>query len=63
MSETSSRLQRKFKVAASLLIIGLITEAVTLYWSKPTSFLFFIGVAGFLVATGIVIYLLAIVNE
>ena len=61
MAENSPRLQRRLKIAAYLLIAGLIVEAVTLYWSSPMSFMFFIGVSGALVGLGAIVYLVAIV--
>ena len=62
MDENSSRLQQRLKVAAYLLIAGLIIEAVTLYWSSPLSFMLFIGLGGTLVGLGIIVYLIAIVT-
>jgi hypothetical protein len=61
MAENSPRLQRRLKIAAYLLIAGLIVEAVTLYWSSPMSFMFFIGLSGALVGLGAIVYLVAIV--
>jgi hypothetical protein len=61
MDENSSRLQQRLKVAAYLLIAGLIIEAVTLYWFSPLSFMLFIGLGGTLVGLGIIVYLIAIV--
>jgi hypothetical protein len=63
VSEVAPRLHRKLRTAAFLLILGLIVEVGTLQWSNPTSFLFFIGVGGFLVAAGVAVYLLAIVDQ
>jgi hypothetical protein len=62
MTENSSRLQRKLKTAAYLLIPGLLVEVITLYWAHPTSFLLFISLGGILILAGIAIYLLAIVT-
>ena len=61
MAENTSRLQQRLKIAAYLLIAGLIVEAVTLYWSSPLSFMLFIGLGGTLVGLGIIVYLIAIV--
>ena len=61
MAENTSRLQRRLKIAAYLLIAGLLVEAVTLYWSSPLSFMLFIGLGGTLVGLGIIVYLVAIV--
>ena len=60
MAENISRLQPRLKIAAYLLIGGLIGEAVTLYWSSPLSFILFMAVAGTLIGLGIIIYLIAI---
>ena len=49
MTENTSRLQRKLKTAAYLLISGLAVEGITLHWAHPTSFLLFIGLGGILV--------------
>jgi hypothetical protein len=62
MTENLSRLQRKLKMAAYLLIAGLAVEGITLLWAHPTSFLLFIGLGGILVLAGVAIYLLAIVT-
>ena len=63
MDENTSRLQQRLKLAAYLLIAGLIIEAVTLYWSSPLSFMLFMAASGSLVALGIIIYLVAIVVD
>jgi hypothetical protein len=62
MTEKSSRLQRKLKIAAYLLIAGLAVEGISLHWAHPTSFLLFISLGGILVLAGIAIYLIAIVT-
>jgi hypothetical protein len=62
MTENSSRLQKKLKLAGYLLIAGLLVEATTLCWAHPTSFLFFIGLGGFLVVAGVAVYLIALVT-
>ena len=63
MKEATSRLHRKLKISGCLIMLGLLIEATTLYWSRPLSFLGFIGIGGFLVTAGIALYLLSIVNE
>jgi len=60
MDENSSRLQQRLKVAAYLLITGLMIEALSLYWLSPLSFMLFIGLGGTLVGLGIIVYLIAI---
>ena len=63
VSNAAGRLQRKLKIAAAMVTVGLIVEASTLYWSHPTSFILFIGAGALLVALGIAIYLIAIVRH
>ena len=62
MTEKSSRLQRKLKIAAYLLIAGLAVEGISLHWAHTTSFMLFISLGGVLVVAGIAIYLIAIVT-
>jgi hypothetical protein len=62
MTEKSSRLEHKLKIAAYLLIAGLVVEGISLHWAHPTSFLLFISLGGVLVLAGIAIYLIAIVT-
>ena len=61
MDEKPPRLQRRLKVAAYLLIGGLLIEAGTLYWFHPLSFMLFIGLGGTLVGLGLLVCLVAIV--
>ena len=62
MTENASRLQRKLKTAAYLLVAGLAVEGISLNWAHPTSLLLFIILGGILVVAGIVIYLIALVT-
>jgi predicted membrane channel-forming protein YqfA (hemolysin III family) len=62
MTDNTSRLQRKLKTVAYLLIAGLLIQGITLYWAHPTSFLLFISLGGVLIVAGVTIYLLAIVT-
>lgn len=63
MNEPPSPLHRNLKFAGCLIILGLLVEAMTLYWSRPLSFLGFMLIGGFLVAVGIALYLLSVLNE
>jgi uncharacterized membrane protein len=61
VAENTPQLQRRLKIAAYLLIAGLMVEVLTLYWSSPLSFMFFIGVAGTLLGFGFIVYFTALV--
>ncbi|MFY9820121.1 MAG: hypothetical protein WAM82_01990 [Thermoanaerobaculia bacterium] len=56
----SSPLLRRLRLSGLLVSLGLIVEAVTLFWSHPTAFLVFLGLGGLLVAAGVLLYLFAI---
>jgi hypothetical protein len=62
MTDNASRLQRKLKTAAYLLIAGLAIEGISLHWAHPTSFLLFLILGGILILAGIAVYLIAIVT-
>lgn len=49
--------RRNLGRAGILIVLGLLVEALTLFWSHPTAFLFFAGIGVGLVLLGIVLYL------
>ncbi|MEM8964569.1 MAG: hypothetical protein AAGD38_23990 [Acidobacteriota bacterium] len=53
---------RGFRLAAGLLIVGLLVEVATLFFGGPESFMAFAGLGALLVAVGIVLYLLAVLR-
>src|SRR5215470_20280432 len=54
MKIQSPKIERRIRQAGILLIAGLLVELVTLRWSRPTAFLFFLLLGGALMAVGIV---------
>jgi hypothetical protein len=56
-------LEKRIRLAGLLMIAGLLVELVTLHWSHPAAFLFFMFFGGSLMALGIVIYLLSLVSR
>lgn len=59
----SAPLVRRLRLAGLLLCLGLLIEAVTLFWPHPTAFLVFLLLGGTLVAAGVLVYLLAIASD
>jgi hypothetical protein len=57
-----TKIERRIRLAGTLLIAGLLVELVTLRWSHPTAFLFFLLLGGALMAAGIAVYLLSLVS-
>ena len=58
-----TKIERRIRLAGMLLIAGLLVELVTLRWSHPTAFLFFLLLGGALMALGIGVYLLSLVSD
>jgi hypothetical protein len=61
MKSLPTKIERRIRISGSLLIAGMLVELVTLRWSHPTAFLFFLLLGGALIAMGIIIYLFSIV--
>jgi uncharacterized membrane protein YczE len=62
MNTQPTKIEKRIRVAGILLIAGLLVELVTLRWSHPTAFLFFLLLGGVLMALGIGVYLLSLVS-
>ena len=54
--------ERRIRIAAVLVFLGLIVEVVSLYVLHPLSFLVFLGVGGLTAAVGIAWFLLALLK-
>jgi hypothetical protein len=55
-------MERSLRIAAILLVAGLLVELFTLNSARPTAFLVFVGVGGLLIAAGIVLYLITLLR-
>lgn len=62
MNSQSTKIEKRIRMSGLLLIAGLLVELVTLHWSHPTAFLFFLLLGGLLMAAGIATYLLSLVS-
>lgn len=62
MTNGANPLERRLRLSGILLILGLLTECVCLFWARPISFLVLTGIGGLLLILGIVIYLVAVVS-
>jgi hypothetical protein len=56
-------MERRLQVSGVLLILGLFTEALCLFWARPLSFLAFITIGGAFLFLGIVAYLFSLVSS
>jgi hypothetical protein len=62
MNSSFTRIEKRIRLAGVLVIAGLLVELITLQWSHPTAFLFFLVLGGSLMALGIVVYLLTLIS-
>ena len=53
---------KRLRIAGTLIVLGLIVEALSLIWNHPLSFVAFLGIGGILLFLGIVAYLTALVQ-
>lgn len=63
MSKPLTKLEKRLRVSGILIILGLVIEIITLRWSHPTAFLFFLVFGGMLMAVGILLYLYSLVTD
>ncbi|MEP7341392.1 MAG: hypothetical protein ABI977_26920 [Acidobacteriota bacterium] len=63
MKNHLTRLEKRLRVAGSLILAGLLVELVTLKWSHPTAFLFFLLLGGSLMVIGVLFYLYSLVSR
>ena len=62
MRNQSNPIHSKLRLAGAFIILGLVVQALSLLWNHPLSFIAFVTVGGLLLAVGIVLYLLTVVN-
>jgi hypothetical protein len=52
---------KTFRVSGILLLMGLCTEAISLFWVQPIAFIVFFVVGGTLLGAGVLLFLYSIV--
>jgi hypothetical protein len=55
-------IEKRLQIAATLIILGMLVEAVCLLWARPLAFLIFVGIGMLLMFAGIVFYLISLVT-
>jgi hypothetical protein len=55
-------IEKRLQIAAALIILGLLVEAVCLVWARPLAFLIFVGIGMLLMFAGIIFYLISLVT-
>ena len=49
--------QKRIRIAAVLVLFGLLVEGLTLHWSHPTAFFVYAGLGGLLLLFGVLLFL------
>jgi predicted membrane channel-forming protein YqfA (hemolysin III family) len=62
MQNQANPIHAKLRLSGAFIILGLMVQALSLLWNHPLSFIAFVTVGGLLLAIGIVLYLLTVVN-
>ena len=62
MQTQANSINARLRLAGVLIVAGLLAQALTLLWNHPLSFVAYMVIGGLLVAIGIVVYLLTLMN-
>jgi hypothetical protein len=55
--------ENRFRLAATLLIVGLLVEAICLLWARPLAFILLVCGGGLICAAGSALYLYLLVSD
>jgi len=62
MEKQADSINKKLRLAGALIVVGLLAQTLTLLWNHPLSFVAYMVIGGLLVAIGMVVYLLTLMN-
>ena len=62
MTNNANPMERQLRLSGLLLILGLLTEAICLFWARPISFVVLVAVGGALLLLGVALFLVSIVS-
>jgi hypothetical protein len=62
MENQNNPLYGRLRLSGWFIILGLVVQALSLLWNHPLSFIAFVAAGGTLLAIGIILYLLTLVN-
>jgi hypothetical protein len=63
MMLSPNALERRLQFSGVLVILGLLVEALCLFWTRPIAFVLFLAVGGLLLGLGILVYLFSLVSR
>ena len=59
---SATQMERRLRLSGTFIVIGLVLQGLTLLKIHPLAFIAFLGIGTPLVAVGIVLYLLALIQ-
>jgi hypothetical protein len=59
---SANPLEKRLQISGTLLILGLLIEALCLLAAKPIAFVIFVAVGGLLLFAGVVLFLFSLVS-
>jgi hypothetical protein len=59
---TGDSIDRRLRISGTLVIIGLLVEALCLVWSRPIAFVVFVCIGGALIGIGVLFFLYSLVR-
>lgn len=62
MEDKKNPIHSKLRISGQFVVLGLVVEAISLFWNHPLSFIAFTAAGGLLLAIGIVLYLITLAN-
>ena len=63
MNFSGNPLERRLQFSGILLILGLLVEALCLFWTQPIAFVLFLALGGLLQGLGVLVYLFSLVSR
>jgi len=60
--EAGDAMGRRLRISGTLVILGLLTEALCLVWSRPIAFVVLVCVGGALIGLGVLFFLYSLVS-
>ncbi|MGA2419657.1 MAG: hypothetical protein ABSG69_06195 [Candidatus Acidiferrum sp.] len=57
------QIEKRLQIAGTLLIVGLLIEALCMLWKSPLAFILFAAIGGLLLGVGVVVYLVSLVSS
>jgi hypothetical protein len=59
---TGDPMNRRLRISGTLVIIGLLVEALCLVWSRPIAFVVLVCLGGALIGLGVLLFLYSLVS-